>query len=85
MLKMFILKNCPHCKRALVWIDELKKENPLYEKISIELIDERLNSELADRYDYYYVPALFNNNVKLHEGVATKEGIKHIFDSCLEK
>lgn len=85
MLKMFILKNCPHCKRALGWIDELKKENPLYEKISIELIDERLNSELADRYDYYYVPALFNDNVKLHEGVATKEGIKHIFDSYLEK
>lgn len=85
MLKMFILKNCPHCKRALTWIDELKKENSVYENISIDLIDEQLNSELADDYDYYYVPAIFDDNVKLHEGVATKEGLKYIFDSYLEK
>ena len=39
MLKIFVLKNCPHCKRALAWIDELKRENSVYEKISIELID----------------------------------------------
>lgn len=85
MLKIFVLKNCPHCKRALAWIDELKRENSVYEKISIELIDEQLNSELADCYDYYYVPALFDDNVKLHEGVITKEGLKYIFDSYLEK
>ena len=77
--------NCPYCKRALAWIDELKRENSVYEKISIELIDEQLNSELADCYDYYYVPALFDNNVKLHEGVITKEGLKSIFDSYLER
>jgi len=82
---MFILKNCPHCKRAIDWINELKKENPQYERINIELIDEQENSELANQYDYYYVPTLYDGTVKLHEGVATKSGIKDIFDHYLHK
>ena len=42
-----------------------------------------INSELADQYDYYYVPALFDGNTKLHEGVASKDGLKKIFDQYL--
>lgn len=84
-MRMFILENCPHCKRALLWIEELKRQNPGYEKIEVELIDEQENSDLANQYDYYYVPAIYDCDVKLHEGVATKEGIKSIFDKYLEK
>lgn len=84
-MRMFILKNCPHCKRAIGWIEELKRENPEYEKIEIELVDEQINSELANQYDYYYVPALYDGESKLHEGVATKNGIKSIFDFYLKK
>lgn len=84
-MRMFILKNCPHCKRAIGWIEELKRENPEYEKIEIELVDEQINSELANQYDYYYVPALYDGESKLHEGVATKNGIKSIFDLYLKK
>ncbi|WP_027088488.1 glutaredoxin [Thomasclavelia saccharogumia] len=83
-MRMFILKNCPHCRRALDWIRELKDENPEYRKIEIELVDEQIDSQLADQYDYYYVPALYDGNVKLHEGVATKAGIKSIFDQYLK-
>lgn len=84
-MKMFILKNCPHCKRARNWIAELKKENPEYDKIDVELIDEQVNNELANQYDYYYVPSIFEGNIKLHEGVATKEVIKDIFDNYLRQ
>ena len=72
-MKLFILENCPHCRNARRWINQ----------IEIELIDEQINSELADQYDYYYVPALFDGNTKLHEGVASKDGLKKIFDQYL--
>lgn len=84
-MRMFILKNCPHCQRAIKWIEELKEENPEYQEIEIELVDEQINSVIADEYDYYYVPALYDGNVKLHEGVASKEGLKNIFDNYLKK
>ena len=83
-MKMFILENCPHCKRARACIEEWKQENPIYQSIEIELIDEQENIEIANRYDYYYVPALFDGNIKLHEGVASKEGIRKIFDKYLK-
>lgn len=62
----------------------MKQENPIYQSIEIELIDEQENIEIANRYDYYYVPALFDGNIKLHEGVASKEGIRKIFDKYLK-
>ena len=74
-MKLFILENCPHCRNARRWIKELQDENPEYNQIEIELID--------DQYDYYYVPALFDGNTKLHEGVASKDGLKKIFDQYL--
>ena len=82
-MKLFILENCPHCRNARRWIKELQDENPEYNQIEIELIDEQINSELADQYDYYYVPALFDGNTKLHEGVGSKDGLKKIFDQYL--
>lgn len=84
-MKMFILENCPHCIRARRWIEELKRDDPEYDRIKIDLIDEQINSELADQYDYYYVPAIFDGDNKLHEGVATKESLKIIFDQYLNK
>ena len=84
-MKMFILENCPHCKRACQWISELKEENPEYRGIEIELVDEAKNSDLANCYDYYYVPSIFDGEFKLHEGVASKEILKSIFDNYLNK
>jgi glutaredoxin len=83
-LLLFILKNCPYCIEARRWCDELMNENPDYAKIKIMLIDERAEPELANSYDYYYVPTFFCGNVKLHEGAATKEKIRRVFDDYLE-
>lgn len=82
-LLLFKLKSCPYCREALRWLDELIAENPAYAAISIRQIDEREEKDLADSYDYYYVPAFFLNGQKLHEGAATKEKIKHVLDTCL--
>ena len=82
-MKMFILPTCPHCNNARRWIDELKSENEAYNSIEIELINEEKDVDLANSYDYYYVPSIFDGTKKLHEGVASKEGLKNIFDEYL--
>lgn len=77
---LFILHNCPYCKQALSWMEELKRENPSYNDIPLKIIDEGKEPDLANEYDYYYVPTYYINEEKVHEGVATKEIIKNVFD-----
>jgi len=84
-MRLFVLEHCPHCRRARQWIDELCSENPIYQDIDIEIIDEEKNSDLADLYDYYYVPCFFDGDIKLHEGIASKEIIQNIFDDYLRR
>lgn len=83
-MKMFILEQCPHCNNARKWIKELQAENPRYQEIEITLIDEEKQADLANSYDYYLVPTIYDGDTKLHEGVATKEKIKNIFESVLK-
>ncbi|WP_050638029.1 glutaredoxin family protein [Candidatus Stoquefichus sp. SB1] len=82
-MKLFYLENCPHCKRARAWMEELYQENSAYRQIPIEMIEESQQAELADSYDYYYVPCFFDGDQKLHEGVASKEIIRSLFDNYL--
>ena len=83
-MKMFILEHCPHCNNARKWIKELQEENSQYQQIEVTLIDEEKQVDLANSYDYYYVPAIFDGNNKLHEGVASKEKIEDIFETLLK-
>ncbi|MDD8048425.1 MAG: thioredoxin family protein [Thomasclavelia sp.] len=82
MLKMFILENCPHCKLARKCLKELQEEDK-YKDIKIEMIDEGLNPEVANQYDYYYVPTFFNDDKKLFEGHMEKEDVKKVLDEYL--
>lgn len=82
-MKLFYLENCPHCKRARAWMEELYQENPEYKEIPIEMIEESQEAELTDSYDYYYVPCFFDGNQKLHEGVASKDIIRDLFNHYL--
>jgi thioredoxin 1 len=76
---------CPHCRRALSWIDELKKENPNYSVIEIKIIDEEKEPEAARKYDYYYVPTFYVDDEKIFEGVPSKEIIRNVFEKALGK
>ena len=84
-MKLFILEHCPHCRNARTWISELYQENPQYRDIPLEVIDEEKESDIADAYDYYYVPCFFDGKQKLHEGVASKDIIQNIFDNYLRR
>ena len=82
-ITMFMFATCPYCNAARGWMEELYEENPAYRELTIEMIDEKLSPEIADQYDYYYVPTFFIDGEKLHEGAATKEKVKAVFDAAM--
>lgn len=83
-ITFFYLTNCPYCHKAEEWLDELMEEEPLYKQIEFENIEEEKHADIADKYDYYYVPTFYVDGEKLHEGAATKEKIKAVLDAALE-
>jgi len=84
-ITMFIMASCPYCKKALRWMDELRAEDTKYGEIETEIIDESARPDIARRYDYYYVPAFFIGEKKLHEGAADPDMIRRVFDVALEE
>lgn len=66
-VKLFYLEDCPYCHNARRALSELAEENPVYGKVSIEWVEESRKPDLAQQYDYYYVPAIFAGDKKLYE------------------
>ena len=67
-VKLFYLRNCPYCKKALRYIDEAKAAHPELAAVAVETIEESEQSDVADSYDYYYVPTFYGGDEKVHEG-----------------
>ncbi len=78
----FMMKTCPYCQQAIAWLEELKNESPKYREVEIEMIDEKVHPEIADKYDYYYVPTFYVDGVKVHEGAAEKEDIRRVLETA---
>jgi glutaredoxin len=81
---MFIIASCPQCRAASKWMDELFAKNPAYKDLDIEINDKKVKPEIANKYDYFYVPTYYVDGKKLHEGVASLEKVKSVFDAALE-
>jgi hypothetical protein len=62
----------------LSYIDALKKQEA-YKEIEIEMIEESEQADLADQYDYYYVPTFYVDGEKVHEGGITQDEVADIF------
>lgn len=84
-LKLFYLPRCPHCKLAMQFIEQLRKEDARFANIEIEMIDESREKALADSYDYWYVPCFYLGNSKLHEGHTEKEDIRKVFEKAISE
>ena len=82
-VKLFYLKNCPFCKKAFAYMEKLKQQD-IYKPVEVELIEESEQAELADRYDYYYVPTFYINDEKVHEGGIFENEVEAIFKKALE-
>lgn len=65
-------------------MEELKKR-PEYENIVIETIEETEHPDIADRYDYYYVPTFYIGEEKVHEGGIFPEEVEEIFKKALKE
>lgn len=79
----FFLQNCPHCKKADEMFAEIIEKNPEYAQVEIAKVDEKLSPLYATKYDYYYVPAFYVNERKLHEGVPTPEAVENALKAAL--
>ena len=82
-IALFYLENCPFCKKAMAAIDELKKQDR-YKDIEIEMIEESKQPEVADKYDYYYVPTFYIDGRKVHEGGIFPDEVKAVLEQALE-
>ena len=82
---MFTMAGCPYCRAAHRWMEELMQEYPEYNDIELEIIDETEHPDIADRYDYYYVPTYYVGRDKVHEGVATKEKVHRVLERALRE
>jgi thioredoxin 1 len=80
---MFETSWCPHCKQAHKFMDELMQEYPKYKELNIQFIDEDQEPDIANQYDYYYVPTYYLESEKFHEGVPRKEVIRTLFENAL--
>lgn len=88
-ITLFYLETCPYCIHAKNALAELRSENPAYKDVEIDWIEESRQPELADRYDYYYVPTIYDGEKKLYEAdpaqdyAAIRESIRTALDTVL--
>ena len=83
-IEYFYLEHCPHCKKADKLIAELIAQRPEFAAIEIAKIEERKSPLYAEKFDYFYVPSMFVDGVKLHEGVPTREQMETVLEKALE-
>lgn len=84
-ITMLLMSSCPYCARAESYLKQLMKEHPEYAGIEIERIDENMKPELAERYDYWYVPTFYVDGVKIHEGVPTLEKVEAVLREAIRQ
>lgn len=82
-IKMFMFDECPHCQKALRILDDLMSNNEKYREVEIEKINEKKHPEIADQYDYYYVPTFYIDEVKVHEGTVTEEDVLEVLEKAI--
>lgn len=79
----FLMRSCPYCLSAVKWLRELQAEEPRYQAVEMEVIDEIAEARRAAAYNYYLVPTFYVDNVKVHEGVASKEIVRGVLERAL--
>ena len=76
-ITLFYLVGCPYCDNAKKALTELVRENPAYGEVQIDWIEESRQPALAEQYDYYYVPTVYDGQTKLYEASPSES-----YDDC---
>jgi len=79
------MESCPYCKEARKYMEELFDKYPEYKELDIEIIDEVEHPDIADQYDYYYVPTYYLDGEKFHEGIPNCEMVAELFRKAYEE
>ena len=66
------------------YLYELKQEHPEFKDVVLETIDELEEPELADTFDYYYVPTFYVDGEKVHEGGIYKPEVEKLLRKIIE-
>lgn len=83
---MSVREDSPYCKEAILWMEELKKENHKYLKLDINFVKDSMYSGVGeDAYEMSFVPTLYVGGTKVHQGTVTKDTIREVFDKALEE
>ena len=89
-ITIFELAFCPYCRKARKALKALAEEDPAYAGVKVRWIDENRQRALADRYDYWYVPSVYQGERKLYEADPSqgyeeiKASLKAALDQALE-
>lgn len=83
-VKLFYLKQCPFCKKAIRYIEELKAQYAELASVEIDMIEESEQPDVADKFDYYYVPTFYVDGEKVHEGGIYPEEVEAILRKVIE-
>lgn len=77
-VSVFIQKGCPYCKEAMRFLKQAAEEDSALAEVPVKFIDELAEPELADKFDYYYVPTFYVDGKKLHEGASTFDAVRGV-------
>ena len=86
----FRLEGCPYCRQAMKAVQELVSEDAGYASVSVEWVEENEHPEISAKYDYYHVPAMFVDDVKVYEARPGEKydecrtNVKRVFESALQ-
>ena len=61
-----------------------EEEYPEFQPIEIEMIEETQHPDIADQYDYYYVPTFYVDGVKVHEAGIFKNEMEALLRKVIE-
>ncbi len=76
-IQLFYLDYCPHCKKTRADLNVLLKEDR-FKELEIEMIEESVQKELADQYNYYYVPCFYVDGIKVKEGALSMNDVEEV-------
>ena len=79
----FHLNSCPYCKNANKAIEELRAENPEYNNIEIDMIEENEHPEIIEKYDYHAVPCMWLVIRKFTKRIYSKS-MKNARNKCVK-
>ena len=87
-ITVLYMEGCPYCRNAARAMDELEKVYSAYEEVPVEWIEETREGEKAQPFakDYYYVPSMFVDGVKLYEAKPGEsyEECKHCVEAVFQ-